>query len=301
MNIVAANKLRILSLVTELLIVASNISAQQANPQPSPTPTPKPAETKAIELNTILMRSTFELVGNGSIGTAFILGRPSTKVPTKAYYVLVTAAHVLEQMNGDEAALLLRKQDKDVYQKVLFKIQIREKGRPRWVKHPDADIAVMYVRLPDDIDIALLSTSFLATDEILTQFEIHPGDNLLCLGFPNGLAANEGGFPILRSGRIASFPIFPASKVKAFLFDFNIFSGNSGGPVYFVDYLRYYNGTFNAVVIQFIIGLVTQQVYESNSQGLDTGSKAKESLRLAVVIPAPLIREAIDLLPSLDQ
>lgn len=301
MNIVAANKLRILSLVTELLIVASNISAQQAKPQPSPTPTQKPAETRAIELNTILMRSTFELVGNGSIGTAFILGRPGTESPTRFYYVLVTAAHVLEQMNGDEAALLLRKRDKDVYQKGLFKIQIREKGRPRWVKHPHADIAVMYVRLPDEMDLALLATSYLATDEILTQFEIHPGDNLLCLGFPNGLAANDGGFPILRSGRIASFPLLPTSKVKQFLFDFNIFSGNSGGPVYLVDSMRYYNGSINAVIIQFIIGLVSEQKYESDSQGLDTGNKAKESLRLAVVIPAPLIREAIDLLPSPDE
>src|SRR2546422_1225001 len=140
MNIFGTTKLRLtLSLFVELLIVSSsNISAQQTNRQPSATPTPKPAETREIELNTLLMRSTFKLIGNGSMGTAFVIGRPSTKAPARAYPVLITAAHVLEQMNGDEASLLLRKQDKDVYRKDPIKIQIREKGRPRWVKHPDA-------------------------------------------------------------------------------------------------------------------------------------------------------------------
>ena len=55
---------------------------------------------EALELNTVLMRSTFKLEGKGSIGTAFIIGRPTKKDTTKAYYVMVTAAHVVEQMGG---------------------------------------------------------------------------------------------------------------------------------------------------------------------------------------------------------
>ena len=41
----------------------------------------------SFELNTILMRATFKLKGNGSVGTAFILGKPMQKDPYLAYYV----------------------------------------------------------------------------------------------------------------------------------------------------------------------------------------------------------------------
>jgi hypothetical protein len=50
---------------------------------------------------------------------------------------------------------------------------------------------------------------------------------------------------------------------------------------------------------QFIVGLVSEQIFAGNES--PSGSRPKESLRLAVVIHASLIREAIDLLPTLDE
>jgi hypothetical protein len=52
------------------------------------------------DINTVLMRSTFKVAGNGSTGTAFILGKPTTPAGPKAYYVMVSAAHVLKQTGG---------------------------------------------------------------------------------------------------------------------------------------------------------------------------------------------------------
>jgi S1-C subfamily serine protease len=144
-------------------------------------------------------------------------------------------------MQGDTATLhLRRKVDADTWIRVLHPVPIRSNGQPLWKKHPAADIAVMYVSLPKDDSRPLLSTDVLADDKMLADFEIHPGDDLACLGYPFGQEANEAGFPVLRSGKIASYPLLPTSKTKTFLFDFRVFRGNSGGPVYFVASNRSY-------------------------------------------------------------
>ena len=108
-------------------------------------------------------------------------------------------------------------------------------NKPLYVKHKDADVIALYVDMPDDLSVPILPMAFLADDEVLKKFEIHPGDELLCLGFPLGVSS-ESGFPILRSGKIASYPIVST------LYAFRVFDGNSGGPVYFVDHGRTYGG-----------------------------------------------------------
>lgn len=259
---------------------------------------------EALELNTVLMRSTFKLVGKGSIGTAFIIGRPSKKETTKAYYVMVTAAHVLEQMKGTRATLFLRRKMADgTYEKVPYPVEIRRGRRHLWARHPDdvADVAAMYVTLPQDIDIALLPTAVLADDEALEKFEIHPGDELMCLGYPFGAEANIAGFPVLRSGKIASYPLVPTQQTKMFLYDFQIFRGNSGGPVYFVESGRTYAGGMHVGTIQFIAGIVSQEhLITEKIESLYEVREERHSLGLANVIHARFIKETIENLPSLD-
>jgi S1-C subfamily serine protease len=250
------------------------------------------------DINTVLMRSTFKLAGKGMTGTAFILGKPIPSEPEIASFVMVTAAHVLNQMSGDEATLFLRKKDGDTYKKGGLAIKIREGAKPLWTAHPSADVAVMYVRLPKAADIALVSTDLIATDDTLRQFEIHPGDRLSCLGYPLG-AEGEAGFPILRSGYIASYPLLPTKTVKTFLFDFNVFEGNSGGPVYFVESNRTYGGATRIGTIQFVVGLVSQQRLATEEiKSLAETRLQRHQLGLAVVIHGGLIREALDLLPA---
>ena len=69
---------------------------------------------------------------------------------------------------------------------------------------------------------------------------------------------------------------------KSFLFDFEVFPGNSGGPVYFVDKSRTYGGTTHmGQTVQFVAGLVARQ---------------HEKLRLAVVVPAHFTKQTLTLL-----
>jgi hypothetical protein len=159
---------------------------------------------------------------------------------------------------------------RDEFVKLPHRIPIRKGGTPLWKKHPEADVAVMYVRLPSVAVTKILNMSFLVTDDKLEEYEIGPGDVLSCLGYPLGAEANEAGFPILRSGQIASYPLRPTKKIKTFLYDFRVFSGNSGAPVYFASGSRFYKQGLLVGKIQFIAGMVTEEVvYEEEIRSLN--------------------------------
>lgn len=253
------------------------------------------------EINKVLMETTFRIEGSGTIGTGFIVSRLKDD-PSLGRFVLVTAAHILEGIKDDSAILHLRKaQAVDEWQSVKVPIRIRNAGKALWTKHPEVDVAVMYVTLPEGtIPGGILGISLLADDETLQRFQIHPGDNLSCLGFPLGVASGREGFPILRSGKIASFPLLPTKRTKTFLFDFEIFPGNSGGPVYFADINRYFDRKFHlGHVVQFLVGLVSSEIVvpEPIRERYLRGERS-QPLKLAQVVHASLIREAIELLPE---
>lgn len=247
-----------------------------------------------FEINTTLMHYTYRIEGptgkpnEVKYGTVFVMGIPDANRPGKGQAVLVTAAHVLEGISGETANIYLREKMADgKFKKVDHVLKIRKGKNSLWVRHPDVDVAVMKIDLPVFVskqtkEFPSLPTNRIADDEMMEKYEIHPGDQLLCLGYPLRKGANVSGFSILRSGKIASYPLIPAKDTKSFLFDFEVFPGNSGGPVYFVDKGRRYGGTTHlGETIQFVAGIVTRQ---------------HEKLRLAVVVPAHFIKETLALL-----
>ena len=274
-----------------LLVVASLAPAQK-------TSTETPTASAIPELNTILMETTFRIQGpkkgqpnSIAYGTCFFVGKPVPADPTRAYYVMVTAAHVLDDIEGDIAIVLVRKpRPEGGYTGIPFALQIRSDGKDIFARHKTADVAVMYARMPNGMDITLLGLNLFGDDATLKRFEIHPGDELTTLGFPL-YVSSDFGFPILRSGKIASYPIIPTKTYGNILFDFNVFPGNSGAPVYFISSNRFYdNQTHLGEIIQFVVGLVTAQV----------GSMAhnNQMINLASVVPASFIRETLDMLPA---
>lgn len=253
----------------------------------------------AQEFNTALMNSTFEIVGNGikpgtqSEGTVFILGKPMNNLPNApAYFVMVTAAHVLNGLSGDTAELLLRqKLNIGSYRPFWFPVQIRRNGKNLYVQSPVADVAVMYINLPGgEMTGNLVSTLLLAKDSQLKAIELHPGDQLSCLGFP--LRIDFDGFPVIRTGLVASYPLTPSRTVKQFYYTFHVFPGNSGGPVYF-DYLN--RGTSKGVFLGArdvgIVGLVSQQAHSN------LPDYAGADLDIAIIVPSSFIIDTIAMLP----
>ena len=61
-------------------------------------------------------------------------------------------------------------------------MSIRKDGKPLWSKHPSADVAAMLITLPEGADVPDVPVDVLATDEMLTQSAVHPGDTASVFG-----------------------------------------------------------------------------------------------------------------------
>lgn len=275
-----------------LFFVVVLVGSCTANADPQRPPAP------SNELNTLLFHATFRIQGpskdnpNGTtFGTVFIMAVPPKDGGPIGQAVLITAAHVLDEIEGDTASLLVRKPEADgSYTAYLFNIPIRDGGRPLYVKHSEADVAAMWVDLPVVVPITGLTSDVLADDKKLQDIELHPGDEVYCLGFPLA-ASGPGGFPILRTGHIASYPITPLATVKQIELDIYLLPGNSGGPVYYSFSNRIFKNQVHLGLYQGLLGLVIQTEH-SALPGL-----ADKDLNFGVILPGPFIRQTIDLLP----
>jgi S1-C subfamily serine protease len=280
-------------------------SAQSVPPNPPP-----PTVEEPIELDTVMMESTFMIEGpapggGNSFGTVFIIARPRPNTsPLQAFAVLVTAAHVLEGIQGDFATLHLRqKVDEKTNQWVQtpFQLRIRSNNQALWVRNPGADVAAMNVALPDTMlkQIKPITPLMFVDDEKLVEYKINPGDEVRCLGYPLGAQSNEAGFPVLRSGKIASYPLTPTDQTKTFLVDLRIFKGNSGGPVFVVENNRVVPTMIGAYQnLHFIIGLVSEEkLFSETAIGPYSQELHQTQLGLAIVVHASLIMQTIATLP----
>lgn len=251
---------------------------------------------KLPELNGLIMESTFKLAGPSrpqpgerATGSAFLMGRPVPGSKDKFFYVLITAAHVLHDIEGTVATVITRsRSETKQYRRLELNIQIRNGFRNLWTQHPSEDIAAMYLTLPANVASEPIPASLLAVEEDFAKFEFHVGDEVLTTGYPNGIETSFG-FGILRSGRIASHPLTPIDTVRSFLVDFSVFGGNSGGPVFINENNRAFGGAILNITRVFkILGMVTDQI---------TMLRTGERLAVAKVVHANFIRETIELLP----
>ena len=58
-------------------------------------------KSNQFEINTVLMESTVKIEGRGSTGTGFVMGRSLTDSPNQSRFTLITAAHILDDIQGE--------------------------------------------------------------------------------------------------------------------------------------------------------------------------------------------------------
>jgi hypothetical protein len=255
---------------------------------------------KPMNIHNQMMEATCKITGDGSIGSGFIIGKPDPKQENHFFYTLITADHVLSSAKGENVVITIRREKStDDWERLDLPVGIRSGGKQLWRKHPDVDLAGMLVSLPEGVmKNGVMPPTLLLSDEKIREFEITAGTELLCLGYPLGAEGNQEGFPILRSGKIASYPLLPTKKVKTFLFDFRVFQGNSGGPVYLYRENPVYGGGTHIGSVFGIIGVVTNEhsVIQTIEQ-LYEKREVKTPLSLAGVIPASFVAELIQSIP----
>src|SRR5580693_4466158 len=212
----------------------------------------------AVDLSIDLIQATVQVeqpLGDGTrtVGTGFLISDPTPDGRPRT--ILVTANHVFRKMPGPIATIGFRVENTDgSWRYTPTPLKIRDGDKELWIHHPDRDIAVIAIDAPPAFAKAAIPESWLATDDTFTRYQVAPGDEMLALGFPEGLAANGAGFPILRSGKVASYPLAPSAAFPTFLLDFAVFPGNSGGPVYVDETGRKIPGAGGANAQGFIAG-----------------------------------------------
>ena len=114
--------------------------------------------------------------------------------------------------------------------------------------------------------------------------------------YPAQLESNLAGFPILRRGAVASFPLAPLKHYPTFLVDFRSFGGDSGAPVM----LRSSGSPgilLGALVSDKrpqIVGLVIGQHRETTRTTSPIGeSTVHRSMGLGIVVHGKFIRETV--------
>jgi hypothetical protein len=252
------------------------------------------------------METTFLIMGPSSrpgeetksrCGTGFVIMRQVKADSDIGQWVLITAKHVFEDIRGNTATVKLRTRNAagDIVV-VPFPLPIRDDGKSLYTEHATEDVAAIDIPFQSStimyqLGSGIATANWLASDQFLQDVGIHPGDEMLTLGYPMCAAANDAGYAVLRSGKLASYPILPLKKAGKILYDFRVYPGNSGGPVYFSYQDRPNKGhVMLGVLYQKLFGLVTQQAGPIND--IDPS--------LGVIVPSIYIKETIDKLAGFE-
>jgi len=180
---------------------------------------------KAERLSVTAAKSACRIFIGADSGTCFFVTRARNN---RQQTVLVTAAHLFEKAKGKEAKLVFR--ESAGRREITIPIQ-NSANMPLWKKHSKYDIAGLAVDLPDSDLVNIFPMEQLADQELFDSQTITVGQACQIPSFPAKLESTSLGYPILRSGSIASYPLTPVLSQPTFMIDISAFGGDSGAPV----------------------------------------------------------------------
>lgn len=231
-----------------------------------------------------IMSAAFRLTNNERSGTCFLV-RTNGVDETPPRIALVTAAHVLDQMGGEAEWIARIESDGQIVRRPI-KLKLREGDKPLWKRHIELDVAALPVELPERAAVKPFLLKQIADELRVKDRQVRVGQEAWIPCYPAKLEANEGGWPVLRRGSIASHPLFPAKSAKTMLLDYTAFGGDSGAPV---------------VVLHddkpLVVGLVLGMHRQTDRSVLPFEERTTHTpLGLSIVVQASFVRETIELL-----
>jgi hypothetical protein len=230
------------------------------------------------------IRAVVRVFHGPASGTGFFV---ATGEPADAgkRYLLVTAAHVFDSMAGEKCTIVFRAVTPDGrFERRPAEFAFRTPTGPLWVRHPQADVAVMPVDLPAGVDVQPYAESQIADPRFAEEGRVALGHEVYIPCYPVQFEANAAGFPVLRRGSIASYPLVPLASAQTILVDYSSFHGDSGAPV-----VVWHEKT------PVVAGLVTGMQRQTEKTVTPSEERTfHTSLGLAVVVQSPLIRQTID-------
>lgn len=176
--------------------------------------------------------------GSTGTGTGFFfnfLGKePGLRIPT-----IVTNKHVVADAPVGKVHLTFRDENGEPTIGKHLAIQV-DNFAPAWIDHPDPTVDLCV--LPINPMLAHLDTQgqrffFVPLDETLIPTDEELDDlvaleDVLMIGYPNGIWDSTNNMPIFRRGVTATHPRINYEGRKEFVIDAACFPGSSGSPVF---------------------------------------------------------------------
>lgn len=196
---------------------------------------PRKSPSELLVYSTVRIECEYTDGGTGT-GTGFFFAfarNEKTHVP-----VIVTNKHVVE--GACRGALHIHLRDESglpsIQQSERF---IFDNFQAQWIHHPEpnVDLCVMPIaglieqseRIGKGLGFVPLEIALIPTELEFT--ELTPLEEVLMIGYPNGIWDSRNNMPILRRGVTATHPAIEYEGRREFMIDAACFPGSSGSPV----------------------------------------------------------------------
>lgn len=180
-----------------------------------------------------MMWSTYPLASRKGMGTGFVVSCRNAETGASVP-VMVTSVHVLSTVGKGPLMVGARVLD-ELGEPEIAVLQFQpRKGRGLfYARHAHQDVAAFALKLPDEFAELVSLPTFLEEGRIAARPRaLRTGTEVSFVGFPDVLPGTAGGFPILRTGRIASYPPEATAADGLFLVNTDVYPGDSGAPVF---------------------------------------------------------------------
>ncbi|MGV3532317.1 MAG: trypsin-like serine peptidase [Chthoniobacteraceae bacterium] len=181
-----------------------------------------------------MMWSTYPLATQKGAATGFVIARRDPRAPGGLVPVVFTSAHVLASMEKGPLYIAIRVPGADDEPDVaVLELQTQGSKAPQFVRHPQFDIGAFELKIPAEVADLVQLPSFIEERELARQrVRLRAGTDVSFLGFPDVLPGTTGAFPVLRSGKVASYPTGASKGQRRFLINADVYPGDSGAPVF---------------------------------------------------------------------
>ncbi len=241
-----------------------------------------------------------------SIGTGFIVSHKVCEGCDRTF--LVTNRHVIQGAISGRFALTQSISD-DPIPALGNTIKVAlDPIRWAWICHPSPDIDVAVLPLDpifESLDSAghscfvkSIPTDFCPTQGSIAEFDAV--EEVLFVGYPNGIYDSANNLPIARRGITATALSVDYEGRPVFLIDASVFPGSSGSPVFLYSPSARLSRQGAIGRRQFHwLGIVAEVFFEEefgflDSDSMDVKIKTKQMIDLGIVFKARVVVEAIE-------
>lgn len=180
---------------------------------------------------------TSDALGNCYSGTGFFF---NLSVDDKIVPLIITNKHVISGMAKGSFILTECNQLEEPDYKKHFPIVIEKNFENSWIKHPvpQIDLCAMPInpiiedshnRLNKTFFYKWFDNSLIPSSQQLNEIDI--AEEIIMIGYPNGLWDSVNNMPIVRRGSMATNISLDHNGKREFMIDAACFPGSSGSPV----------------------------------------------------------------------